>query len=95
MYVIRNFRNILYLVDLIKKICYFISRVRKLYIKGVRYMLNEKICKLRDELNKKIEENADYEIIYNLSLELDKLIAEYYKNIAQSIKKQQYKIKIL
>ncbi len=45
-------------------------------------MLNEKICKLRDELNKKIEENADYEIIYNLSLELDKLIAEYYKNIA-------------
>lgn len=45
-------------------------------------MLNEKICKLRDELNRKIEENADYEIIYNLSLELDKLIAEYYKRTA-------------
>lgn len=45
-------------------------------------MLNEKICKLRDELNKKIEENAEYEIIYNLSLELDKLIAEYYKKTA-------------
>lgn len=45
-------------------------------------MLNEKICKLRDELNKKIEENADYEIIYNLSLELDKLIAEHYRRTA-------------
>jgi len=49
---------------------------------GVSYMLNEKICKLRDELNKKIEENADYEIIYNLSLELDELIAEHYRRIA-------------
>lgn len=45
-------------------------------------MLNEKICKLRDELNRKIEEEADYETIYNLSLELDKLIAEYYREIA-------------
>ena len=45
-------------------------------------MLNEKICKVRDELNKKIEENADYEVIYNLSLELDELIAEYYRKIA-------------
>lgn len=45
-------------------------------------MLNERICELRDELNKKIEENADYEIIYNLSLELDKLIAEYYRETA-------------
>ena len=45
-------------------------------------MLHEKICKVRDELNKKIEENADYEVIYNLSLELDELIAEYYRKIA-------------
>jgi len=45
-------------------------------------MLNEKICEVRDKLNKKIEEDADYEVIYNLSLELDELIAEYYRKIA-------------
>ncbi|MCL2860731.1 MAG: aspartyl-phosphate phosphatase Spo0E family protein [Oscillospiraceae bacterium] len=43
-----------------------------------KYMLNEEICKLRDELNKKIEDCDDYDSIYNISLELDKLIAEYY-----------------
>lgn len=42
-------------------------------------MLDEKICKLRDELNLSIVEGKDYEIIYNLSIKLDKLIAEYYK----------------
>lgn len=43
-------------------------------------MLDERICKLRDELNLSIVEGKDYEIIYNLSIKLDKLIAEYYKN---------------
>ena len=42
-------------------------------------MLNEEICKLRDELNKSIEEGKDYSIIYQLSVELDELIAKYYK----------------
>ena len=42
-------------------------------------MLDERICKLRDELNLSIVEGKDYEIIYNLSIKLDKLIAEYYK----------------
>ncbi len=42
-------------------------------------MLNDEICKLRDKLNKRIEENADYDEIYKLSLELDELIAKYYK----------------
>lgn len=42
-------------------------------------MINEEICKLRDQLNKSIEENADYSVIYKLSVELDQLIAEYYK----------------
>ena len=42
-------------------------------------MLNDEICKLRDELNKSIEEGKDYSIIYELSVKLDKLIAEYYK----------------
>ena len=41
-------------------------------------MLNEKICKKRDELNKSIEEKKDYEKIYKISVELDELIAEYY-----------------
>lgn len=42
-------------------------------------MLDEKICKLRNELNMSIVQGKDYEIIYNLSIKLDKLIAEYYK----------------
>lgn len=42
-------------------------------------MLNDEICKLRDELNKSIEEGKDYDIIYDLSVKLDELIAEFYK----------------
>ena len=42
-------------------------------------MLNDEICKLRDELNKSIEDGKEYSIIYDLSVKLDKLIAEYYK----------------
>ena len=41
-------------------------------------MLNEEICKLRDELNKSIEEGKDYDYIYELSVKLDDLIAEFY-----------------
>ncbi len=48
-------------------------------IKGEIYMLNDEICKLRDKLNKSIEDGEDYAIIYELSVELDELIAEYYK----------------
>ena len=42
-------------------------------------MLNDEICKLRDKLNKSIEERQDYTIIYKLSIELDELIAKYYR----------------
>ena len=42
------------------------------------YMLNDEICKLRDELNKSIEEGKDYDYIYELSVKLDDLIAEFY-----------------
>ena len=42
-------------------------------------MLNDEICKLRDKLNKSIEEGQDYTIIYKLSIELDELIAKYYR----------------
>ena len=41
-------------------------------------MLNDEICKLRDKLNKSIEEGKDYSVIYKLSIELDELIASYY-----------------
>lgn len=43
-------------------------------------MIDEKICKLREKLNKSIQDGEDYEIIYNISVKLDNLIAEYYKN---------------
>ena len=42
-------------------------------------MLNDQICKLREELNNSILTGQDYSITYGLSIELDKLIAEYYK----------------
>lgn len=42
-------------------------------------MLNDKIRKKREELNRSIEENKDYDYIYKLSVELDELISEYYK----------------
>ena len=42
-------------------------------------MLDEKICKLRNELNMSIVQGKDYQVIYNLSIKLDKLIAEYYR----------------
>ncbi len=41
-------------------------------------MLNDEICKLRDKLNKSIEKGEDYSKIYQLSIELDELIAKYY-----------------
>lgn len=44
-------------------------------------MLDDEICKLRDKLNKSIEQGDDYSITYSLSVELDNLIAEYYKNL--------------
>ena len=42
-------------------------------------MLNEEICELREKLNKSIENNDDYSITYQLSIELDELIAKYYR----------------
>ncbi len=42
-------------------------------------MINDEICKLRDKLNKSIENEEDYAVIYKLSVELDELISKYYK----------------
>ena len=50
-------------------------------------MLNDEICKLRDKLNKSIEDGDDYSITYQLSVELDELIAEYYKELNNNKKK--------
>ena len=47
-------------------------------------MLNDEICKLRDRLNESITIGEDYNIIYKLSVELDELIAEYYRKIVKS-----------
>ncbi len=44
-------------------------------------MLDDKICKLRDKLNKCIENGEDYSVIYKISVELDELIAKYYSNM--------------
>lgn len=52
--------------------------------KGDVAMLNEEICKLRDKLNKSIENGDDYSITYKLSVELDELIAKYYKKLKGS-----------
>ena len=42
-------------------------------------MLNDEICKLRDKLNQSIVDGQDYSYIYQLSIELDELIAKYYQ----------------
>ena len=42
-------------------------------------MLNDEICKLRDRLKASIAEGKDYAIIYNISVELDELIAKFYE----------------
>lgn len=42
-------------------------------------MLNEEICRLRERLNDSIINGDDYSVTYKISVELDQLIAEYYK----------------
>ena len=41
-------------------------------------MLNDEICKLREKLNESIINGNDYSITYQISIELDELIAKYY-----------------
>ena len=42
-------------------------------------MLNDEICNLREKLNESIIKGQDYDITYKLSVELDELIAKYYR----------------
>lgn len=51
-------------------------------------MLEEKIKRKRKELNESIENHKKYEDVYRLSVELDELIAEFYK---ESKKKEETK----
>lgn len=55
--------------------------------KGEINMLNDEICKLREQLNKSIEQGDDYRVTYQLSVELDELIAQYYEDLKNSKKK--------
>lgn len=42
-------------------------------------MLDEEILELRRKLNESVEKEENYKKIYKLSVELDDLIAEYYR----------------
>lgn len=50
-------------------------------------MLNEEICKLREKLNESILNEADYNITYQISVELDELIAQYYSSQMKLVSK--------
>lgn len=47
-------------------------------------MLNDEICKLREKLNNSILNGEDYNITYQISIELDELIAKYYSKEIKS-----------
>ena len=50
-------------------------------------MINDDICKLRDQLNNSIIQGDDYSEIYRISVELDQLITKYYRTSPQEKKK--------
>ena len=52
------------------------------------YMLDDEICEKRNQLNKSILEGQEYEITYKVSLELDELIAKYYRNTNENSQKR-------
>jgi len=54
------------------------------------YMLNEEICELREKLNESIINGDDYTVTYKLSIELDELIAKYYK-VGNTVKSKVHK----
>ncbi len=50
-------------------------------------MLNkDEINNLREKLNKSITEDKDYMAIYSLSIKLDQLIAQYYRENATKMR---------
>lgn len=55
-------------------------------------MLNEEICKLKEELNNSITSGKDYKEIYEISIELDRLIALYYRKNIKGKKQKKKKL---
>ena len=51
-------------------------------------MLNNEINELREKLDNAILKNEDYSIIYKISVQLDELIAKYYRNIKFEVSKK-------
>lgn len=49
-------------------------------------MLNDQINDLKEKLNKSIEDEVDFDIIYALSTQLDELIVQYYKKNREEAK---------
>ncbi len=50
-------------------------------------MLNDEICRLREKLNDSILNQNDYKITYQISVELDELIAQYYSTQVKVVTK--------
>lgn len=51
---------------------------------GVKFMqesVDSEIKRLREELNKLMEDGADYSKIYNVSIQLDELILDYTRKL--------------
>ena len=44
-------------------------------------MLTDQIVALRSKLNNMLDKDADYDEVYAISVELDELIAAYYKQV--------------
>ena len=55
-------------------------------------MLEEKIQEKRKELNESIQKNRNYETTYQLSIELDNLIAEFYQKAKEKEEKPKKKV---
>ena len=64
----------------------------KIMKRRVGLLINDEICKLRDELNKSILEGKDYDTIYKLSVELDILIAKFYQEKSKPLNRIKNKI---
>ena len=58
-------------------------------------MLNDEICKLRERLNNSILNGEDYSITYQISVELDELIAQYYSMEIKSPKRNTRKMELV
>lgn len=54
--------------------------------KEVDYMLLDDIDKLKLKLEKQIQDNEPYDVIYKTSVEIDKLLVKYYSSLKDTKK---------